>query len=289
MSLWSPDEIAFLKKFYPQKGKMWCSKKLQKTPDQIRSKTSRLGLKQDRTSDFNKDWQRRAAESKIGKKRPAQSEVIKKTHREGKLIKTPDQRKAISIRVAKWIKENGHSRGMLGKKHSLDFKIKMSDRVKRDWKNMTDQEKQARNRKILETRFKNGTLVRNRHQTTWKAGWREIGSKKKFYRSRWEANYARYLEFLKIQNQIKEWSHEPDIFWFEGIKRGCVSYLPDFKITNNDGSIEYHEVKGWMDNRSKTKITRMTKYHPKIRLIIIQKKEYNEIKSKFSSVLAGWE
>ena len=123
----------------------------------------------------------------------------------------------------------------------------------------------------------------------WKPGWRTIGGKKCYFRSRWEANYALYLEFLKTQKQIIEWEYEPKTFWFEGVKRGTVSYLPDFRITNNNESQEYHEVKGWMDPRSKTKLKRMAKYYPEEKLILIQEKQYNEIKRKVGPMLVGWE
>lgn len=123
----------------------------------------------------------------------------------------------------------------------------------------------------------------------WEAGWREIGVNKKYYRSRWEANYARYLEWLRSKGHIKDWKHESAVFWFKGIKRGCLSYLPDFEITNTNDSSEFHEVKGWMDSRSKTKIKRMKKYHPEVKLVIIDKKIYYEIKSKLSKLIHGWE
>lgn len=128
-----------------------------------------------------------------------------------------------------------------------------------------------------------------RLKTTCKQGWRTIGGVKKYYRSIWEANYGRYLDFLKTHNQIKEWAHEPDVFWFEAIKRGVRSYLPDFKVTINDNKIEYHEVKGWMDSRSKTKIKRMAKYYPDVKLIVIETKKYNALKSKLSSFIKEWE
>lgn len=122
-----------------------------------------------------------------------------------------------------------------------------------------------------------------------KQGWREIGGYRKYYRSRWEANYARYLEWLKQLGEIKEWLHEPETFWFENIKRGVRSYLPDFKVTNNNGDIEYHEVKGWMDDRSKTKLKRMKKYYPHIKMVLIQAKQYKEIGKKVSIMISGWE
>ena len=123
----------------------------------------------------------------------------------------------------------------------------------------------------------------------WKAGWREFGGVRKFYRSRWESNYARYLEFQKSQKLIKSWEHECETFWFEGIRRGCVSYLPDFKVTKNDGTVEYHEVKGWMDDRSKVKIKRMAQYHPDVVLIIINEKSYKAIERTMSKIIPNWE
>jgi len=145
--------------------------------------------------------------------------------------------------------------------------------------------------RILKTKLKKyGTLATNaRENCSWKAGWREIGGKRKYFRSKWEANYARYLEWLKEHNQIKEWQHENKTFWFEGIKRGCRSYLPDFEVENNNGTIEYHEVKGWYDDRSKTKVKRMAKYYPEVKLIIIFQKQYNEIKNKVGRLINGWE
>ncbi len=121
------------------------------------------------------------------------------------------------------------------------------------------------------------------------AGWREIGGKRVYFRSRMESNYARYLEWLKKMDEIQRWEHEKVTFWFDGIRRGCVSYLPDFEIQNKNGLLEYHEVKGWMDSKSKTKIKRMTKYHPKVNLIVIGKKEYQSIKKKMSRIISGWE
>ena len=120
------------------------------------------------------------------------------------------------------------------------------------------------------------------------AAWHEIGGVKKYYRSKWEANYAYYLEWLKSNGQIQSWKHEPKTFWFDGIKRGVVSYLPDFEVIENDGRVVYHEVKGWMDSRSATKIKRMAKYHPSVGLIVIDKRAYIQIYKKVSGIVPGW-
>ena len=98
-----------------------------------------------------------------------------------------------------------------------------------------------------------------------------------YVRSSWEANYARYLQWLVGQGEIASWEYEPDTFEFEAIKRGTRFYTPDFKITNNDGTIEYHEIKGYMDDRSRVKLKRMAKYYPDVPLMVIGKDAYYAI------------
>lgn len=130
----------------------------------------------------------------------------------------------------------------------------------------------------------------NKANASWGCGWRDIGGIRKYYRSKWEANYARYLEWLKGIGEVVKLEHEPETFWFEGIKRGCLSYLPDFRVTEKNGTIVYHEVKGWMDDRSKTKIKRMAIYYPNIKLIVIEAKSYNSIKKTMMPIIGkDWE
>ena len=109
-----------------------------------------------------------------------------------------------------------------------------------------------------------------------------------YVRSSWEANYARYLNFLVEKKKILRWEYEVDTFEFTGIKRGTRFYTPDFKVFENDGSIIYHEVKGYMDQRSKTKLKRMAKYYPQTKIILIQGRELKEIKNKVGRLL-NWE
>ena len=118
-----------------------------------------------------------------------------------------------------------------------------------------------------------------------KRGYFDINGERLFFRSKWEANYALYLNFLIKQNQINKWEYEKDVFIFEKIQFGTRSYRPDFKIYKNDGSFEYHEIKGYMTQRSKTQIKRMAKYFPEVMLILITSKEYKELKSKIGSLL----
>jgi hypothetical protein len=113
-------------------------------------------------------------------------------------------------------------------------------------------------------------------------GYYSINGKNMFFRSKWEANYSLYLNFLIKQKQITKWEYEPDTFVFDKIKFGTRSYTPDFKIYN--GIIEYHEVKGHMTAKSKTQIKRMAKYYPEIRLIIIDADVYKDIKNKLGKM-----
>ena len=115
-----------------------------------------------------------------------------------------------------------------------------------------------------------------------KAGWANVGSKKIYFRSSWELKYALYLQFLVEKKLILGWFHEPKTFWFEGIKRGCVSYLPDFKVVNNDLTHYWVEVKGYMDPKSKTKIKRFAKYFPEEKLEIVDRKWFASNKNLIS-------
>jgi len=109
-----------------------------------------------------------------------------------------------------------------------------------------------------------------------------------FVRSGWEANYARYLNWLKKNGQIKNWAYEAETFMFEAIKRGIRSYTPDFKLTENDGSIVFHEVKGYMSPDSKTKLKRMAKYYPDVRIVIINSTWFKANKS-LKGIIGNWE
>lgn len=111
----------------------------------------------------------------------------------------------------------------------------------------------------------------------------------RYFRSSWEANWARYLNWLISLGEIKSWEYEVDTFEFMEIKRGARFYTPDFKVFARDGSFVYHEVKGWMDPTSKTKLKRMTKYYPEVKVILIDRPYYRDVAKKLFGVIPGWE
>lgn len=284
-SLWTEAKLAFLVENYPKHGKLFCMDHLGMSESQIRSKASNMGLVARGISSAWQEKQKTHAKKLVGKKRPEQALVINKLRAEGKLKHTPERRAKQSESMKRRLEIDGHPRGMSGKKHSLETKAKYSaDRILL-WANKTEEERDLH---AMRMSLRKSPLA-NRKAASWKCGWREIGNQRKYFRSRWEANYARYLQFLKEKELILSWEHEAQTFWFDGIKRGVMSYLPDFRVTEISGAIAFHEVKGWMDARSKTTINRMRIYHPDIKLIVVEKKAYTEIKNKIGRLIDGWE
>lgn len=93
-------------------------------------------------------------------------------------------------------------------------------------------------------------------------------------RSILEANYCRYLEYLKSNKEILRWEYEAETFYFDEI--GCRSYTPDFKVFLNDGSFEYHEVKGDYNERTKKRMNAMAREYPNIKIILIRKEWFKK-------------
>lgn len=316
---WTDEEIQYLRDNFKLKSHEEIANDLNRTRNSVRSRCSRLGI-----VDISDNWTDKQIEElkkfysdkkysyefnidviakRLGK---LKSNICRKARELGLTNKSRDKKefKKAKVSLAKFSDEeraefrrlfmanrhktNGHH--MLGKSHTEESKKKMSEKSKNMWGSKTEDEIGEIVYKSIKTRERNGTLqTMNRANASWGAAWREIGGYKKYYRSKWEANYARYLEWLKQKGEILDWKHEPDTFWFEGIKRGCMSYLPDFKVTEKYGAIAYHEVKGWMDDRSKTKIKRMAKYHPTVKLIVIDSKAYASIKKIMQPIIKDWE
>lgn len=110
-----------------------------------------------------------------------------------------------------------------------------------------------------------------------------------YFRSSWEANYARYLNFLLDNKEIKCWEYEPETFEFKTIKRGTRFYTPDFLIKYNNGTEKYIEVKGWMDQKSKTRLKRFKKYFPDKKLEVVDKSWFRKNGNTLSKLIKNWE
>jgi len=77
---------------------------------------------------------------------------------------------------------------------------------------------------------------------------------KQYFRSKMEANYARYLNFDCVR-----WVYELKEFEFYKIKKGNRFYKPDFYLPTADFWVE---VKGYFKASDKTKLRRFKKYYP---------------------------
>lgn len=269
---YTDEEIEYIKKNYKRTNLVEVTEKLGRTKYSVCRVARRLGLTDNKG---------------VKVEHPTASDLRKQP----KFNNDEERSKYRSEERKKNFKENGHPRGMLGKTHDIDFRKKQSKRLEERWKNKNDPLNSDDHRdklsemmsKTMEKRLKENP---NSVYTNSKGGTREdLG----FYvRSAWEANYARYLNWLKQKGEIHEWEYEVDTFWFEKIKRGTRSYTPDFKVWKTSTEYEYHEVKGYMDQKSKTKLKRMEKYYPNETVLVIGSEEYKAIK-EWSRLISNWE
>ena len=200
---------------------------------------------------------------------------------------TPKGRRAVSKKARRWIKENGHPKGFQGHRHTARAKRIISEKSKNMWADDDHVLNSEEHKQQLSDRLMKARRTMSNPYSRAKQGTREdLGI---FVRSAWEANYARYLQWLKENDAIADWEYEPKVFEFTAIKRGTRSYTPDSKVTNLDGSVEWHEVKGWMDAKSKTRIKRFRKYFPEEKLVIIDEDFYRAIRNQCKYLVPNWE
>lgn len=171
--------------------------------------------------------------------------------------------------IYKWMKKmqiptrtisKGVSISQIGIKHSKEW----NEAISRGQNNMNPELKKKRALAILQCNRNYG----NRS----KGGTRkDLGI---YVRSRWEANICRYYNFIGIK-----WMYEPKTFFFNDsllikkkIKKGTLSYTPDFYLPNED---LYIEIKAFLRPKDLTKLRRFKKYYPeefaKLKLIIPDK------------------
>lgn len=196
------------------------------------------------------------------------------------------RRMGLTTSIRGW--ENGqHPKGMFGKTHTSDYREKMSERVKKSWKDPTSKFNSLefkRKRSLISSQNMKRRIELHPSSiySYAKKGWLEFegGKKRYFFRSQWEMNYAIYLDRQKKEKRIHDWWYEKDTFLFDKIKKGTRCYTPDFKINGLDGEIVYHEVKGWMDSKSKTKLKRMAKYYPETKIVLVDEKTYRKMEKE---------
>lgn len=128
-----------------------------------------------------------------------------------------------------------------------------------------------------------------------KRGWRTINRKRIYFDSKAEANYYRYLLFLKKNGGIVDFKYHPPYFDFsKWIKYGTRRYELDFWVKEKTGKEKWIEIKGTdvlskMDSKSRTRINRLRKYYPEAHLDVISTKRVAAIGKQTLGLIPDWE
>lgn len=73
-----------------------------------------------------------------------------------------------------------------------------------------------------------------------------------------ERDYAAALEGARIAGQIARWDFEPEALRLAD----RTFYHPDFRVLRVDGTVEFHEVKGFWEDDARVKIKVAAEMHP---------------------------
>lgn len=182
--------------------------------------------------------------------------------------------------IYKWMKimqistrtiSKGVSISQIGIKHSKEW----NEAISRGQNNMKPELKKKRALTILRCNRDYGNKS--------KGGTRkDLGI---YVRSCWEANMCRYYSFISIK-----WEYESKTFFFNDspfikkkIKKGTLSYTPDFYLSEQD---IFTEIKGWFRPKDKTKLRRFKRYYPKKfdKLIFVIYDKYSRSKANGESI-----
>jgi len=109
-----------------------------------------------------------------------------------------------------------------------------------------------------------------------KAGIRKDISDKIYFYSRWEANFARLLNYLKIK-----WQYQPKTFDLK-----TQNYTPDFYLPDVGNFIE---IKNFLWKYSRIRDDKFRKIYPKVKLQLILKDDYLKLEKTYSNLIKNWE
>ena len=99
------------------------------------------------------------------------------------------------------------------------------------------------------------------------------------YRSKLEARFAQYLDFLQKCGVVSSWDYEPKqcIFQYEDVhgKRSDREYWPDFLVNYKNGTRAWFETKGYVQNKDIQKWKLFRRDFPDETLVIVFAKKLN--------------
>ena len=199
-----------------------------------------------------------------------------------------ERHKQLSKSAKERITKYGHPKGMLGKKHTSETKEYISKWHRQNWAEHRDElltpERLEAKSDCMAKQQADGVMgVRSR--TYLRKCF--INGNTYIFKSAWEANIALVLEYERLLGNIDGWAYEATTFSFKYDGNGVRNYKPDFDIYRN-GKTYHIEVKGWVDEKTKTKMALMQRYYPNDVIYIMGEKEYRSIKAKYKPIIPQW-
>lgn len=201
-----------------------------------------------------------------GKKRDSYSPAARARMSEGHLgVKLSDETKAkiADTQRRRW----SEGKYQAGVKHSLEARVKIATYQK----NRSPEHKQKLSAAMYR-RWQQGMMTEG--SNWWRRGRRaDLGDQ--FFRSSWEANYARILNLLGVV-----WEFES-----RRLVTPYGSYCPDFYLPESN---TYVEIKGW-EQGGVQKCKRDWLQEQGIRLVVLRGQSYARLKRSYSARISEWE
>lgn len=94
------------------------------------------------------------------------------------------------------------------------------------------------------------------------------------YRSQGEVEYAKRLDAERAAGRISEWRYEPMRLLLARPKggKGQWTYTPDFLVVNNDGTMDFHEVKGKVERSDEQRLKAAAETYPWYGWLMVRKR-----------------
>lgn len=206
---------------------------------------------------------------------------------------SPELRAHLARKTREQFAELGHPRGMAGKKHRPESLAKTREGNRRYWESITPAQLADRNRRMIATRIARhgsgnpATKGQHLHSLAKRGRRADLGGL--FVGSAWEANIARWLNYLNTAGLVREWQYEPRTFAFADVTDAPRTYTPDFRVIDAGGQEYFVEVKGRLTDLDWLKEERLRACYPGIQLTRIDASLYAELDQCFRDVLPHWE
>ena len=102
------------------------------------------------------------------------------------------------------------------------------------------------------------------------------------FRSSWEANFARILDYLHVRYRFE---------YKRFFMKNGDSYLPDFLLMTEDNpwKAKWIEIKGLWHKGDKRRIISFMNENPEETLHIITGKEYRQLAKQYKKLIPNWE